>query len=101
MLYSSILTLLAYVIRQSFAILPPNYESLTAQEKQDILWSQISLNPLFLDRLPTKHPQYDWVDVKQVLNISYDRVTFERYSDEMPIGRIKVTASYGVAAKFR
>lgn len=101
MLYSLAFTFLAYVVRQSFAILPPNYESLDAQEKQNILWSQISANPYFLDKLPTAFPQYPWVNLSQLMNVSYVRVIFERYSDEMPIGRVKITTPYGVAARFR
>jgi hypothetical protein len=75
-----------------------NYQSLSAKEKQEILWSQISENPyvfkpqlgaeLFLQALGTP----------ALLDL---RTTIDRSSDVLPFGRIKFIHPIGSCAKIR
>ncbi|GAU95326.1 hypothetical protein RvY_06960-2 [Ramazzottius varieornatus] len=89
---------MSYVPSSStMSTLPPDYQDLTADEKQRLLWKNVVSNPYSLSNLPTNQPSALWVT--QLLNPIYDRPSFVTESDEMPEGRVKIIHTYGSVAK--
>jgi hypothetical protein len=78
-----------------FGILPPNYEHLSANEKLDILWRQISQEPYSDNSLPTTKP----ATIASLFLPPYLEKSFTVTSDEMPVGRTKLIHTYGSVAK--
>lgn len=76
------------------AVLPDNYQNLTAKEKQNILWSQISANPYPLDKFPPNLPDDD-----RLLDVKFLTEVFIGTSDELAVGRPKIISPFGIACK--
>jgi hypothetical protein len=85
---------IAALVALAFADLPPNYQNLTAGQKQDILWSKILENPYPDDKLPNGN-----LSPVQLLMPSYDEKSFTHDGDEMIPGRTKLIHTYGSAGK--
>jgi hypothetical protein len=79
----------------AFAVLPADYTSMKAIEKQDLLWSEISQSEY--SELPTKNP--GTLDSLSLFSCPFLKTSFTRASDEMPEGRIKLIHTYGSVAK--
>lgn len=88
------LLVLSIIVVATLADLPPNYETLTAQQKQDLLWSKVSANPYPDDKLPSDNPS-----PIELLVPSYDQKAFSWDGDEMIAGRQKLIHTYGSVAK--
>ncbi|MCE3046412.1 hypothetical protein [Legionella sp. 16cNR16C] len=84
----------------SFAQLPTNYQSLSAEEKQELLWSEVSKshtsNPL--PKLTENSFKQLLVTIKGFFNL---RPSFDHESDEEPEGRAKILHSNGSVGKIR
>lgn len=79
------------------AELPVNYQSLTALQKQKILWSEIKKSPY--QELPeTRTGLGIGFMLKSLKSLSSLAVSFDRKSDEMPQGRAKIIHPFGVTA---
>jgi hypothetical protein len=85
------------VIQISQTALPPNYQSLSAQQKQDAIWAEVVKNPYPLNALPTESASI--FSLISILIPSYLTQAFTWVSDEMIQGRQKLIHTYGTAAK--
>jgi hypothetical protein len=79
------------------AALPPNYQSLTAQQKQDSLWAEINQNAYPANALPSESEGI--VASLSLMVPTYLTKAFTWVSDEMIEGRKKLIHTYGAAAK--
>ncbi len=91
-----IFTILLFSIFAS-AELPVNYQSLTALQKQKILWSEIKKTP-YTEWPETKTGLGIGFMLKSLKSLSSLAVSFDRKSDEMPQGRAKIIHPFGVTA---
>jgi hypothetical protein len=91
-----VLSVLLFSIFAS-AELPVNYQSLTALQKQKILWSEIKKTP-YKELPETKTGLGIGFMLKSLKSLSSLAVSFDRKSDEMPQGRAKVIHPFGVTA---
>lgn len=82
----------------SYAELPANYEQLTADQKQSILWDQIvsSNAQKPLPPLNTNSFSSVWAQLTGLFNLS---PTFDYTSDELPKGRVKILHPNGSVGK--
>ncbi|GAU87502.1 hypothetical protein RvY_00334 [Ramazzottius varieornatus] len=97
MAFRAVLYLALFAV--ALADLPPNYESLTAIQKQEILWNNINADVYDYDNLPTAGPTP--AQLVAFMNVNFTLQTFLLVSDEMPVGRTKVIHPYGPVAKAR
>ncbi|OWA54102.1 hypothetical protein BV898_18519 [Hypsibius exemplaris] len=80
-------------LKSSDAVLPVGYQGLSAQQKQRLLWDQISASPYPMTSLPTAMPGMSaMADLFQPI---FNTVSFTEASDEMPDGRVKLIHVYG------
>lgn len=82
----------------AYAQLPENYQSFSAQEKQDLLWSEISKSHDEAPLPPFAGNSFTEVlaKLKGLFNLG---PSFDHSSDEVPEGRIKVIHATGSVAK--
>jgi hypothetical protein len=87
-----------FILSTSLAQLPANYQDLTAIEKQDLLWSEITKsnaeNPL--PEITANSFQGVYEKLKGLFNLS---PTFDYASDEVPEGRTKILHANGSVGK--
>ena len=76
--------------------LPADYDSLTADEKLEALWSRVSAEPYPDGPLPSEPPS-TWAR-RKLFTVSHDRVSFEHTSDVVPAGRTKLVHAHGTCA---
>lgn len=79
------------------AILPKDYVSKTASEKQDILWSQIEASPYTPAPLPTQQPGPK--ESLSLFNLTFMGQSFSHVSDEVPPGRRRLVHALGSLVK--
>jgi len=92
-----VFTVLIFLFLEASAFLPQHYEGLSAGEKQDILWEQISRDPYSNDDLPKSNP-----NIFSRLNLLFApflKKSFTHTSDEIPGTRQKLIHTYGSVAK--
>lgn len=81
-----------------FAQLPENYQDLPAEQKQDLLWGEISKshqeNPL--PKLSDKSLKSTLEALSVLFNLD---TTFDHATDELPTGRIKIIHANGSVGK--
>ena len=78
--------------------LPSNYQDLSADDKQRLLWKNVISNPYSLSNLPTDQPSV--LTLSKLFNPIYDRPSFVTESDEIPYpGREKFIHTYGSVAE--
>ncbi|MGQ3888570.1 hypothetical protein ACQUW5_06000 [Legionella sp. CNM-1927-20] len=81
-----------------FAQLPNNYQDLSAQQKQDLLWDAVikshEINPL--PELNGNSFKEVFEKLKGLFNLS---ATFDHISDELPKGRVKIIHANGSVGK--
>lgn len=82
----------------SFAQLPYNYQELSAEEKQDLLWSNVtkSHGVVPLPKLNENSFKQLLITIKGFFNLS---PSFDHEGDELPEGRAKVLHSNGSVGK--
>lgn len=85
-----------------WAALPDNYQSLSAMDKQDILWENITADAYAPDQLPTDSVGFS--DIIGLLSAEWLLPTFNHVSDEIPLEpngelRKKLIHTYGSVAK--
>lgn len=76
--------------------LPSDYDSLSAEEKLERLWSQVSAEPYPAGPLPSEPPS-TWAR-RKLFTVGHDRVSFEHVSDVVPRGRTKLVHAHGTCA---
>jgi hypothetical protein len=83
----------------TFAAIPPDYQSMKAKEKLDILWKD--------NILPTAYETYPPIDslglfdIIALMNKRFLQKSFDHTSDEMPEGRLKLIHPFGAVAKIK
>ncbi|OWA53585.1 hypothetical protein BV898_18007 [Hypsibius exemplaris] len=77
------------------AYLPADYQTRSAAQKQTILWNQIILEPY--STLPTGG--HGLLAMARLLAPTYHTTAFNRVSDELEDGRVKLLHPYGSCAK--
>jgi hypothetical protein len=90
------LTLFGQAFAQS--TLPQNYTQLSADQKRDILWSNVVETEYALGKMPKQFPL---VEMIKLFNPRFLVKTFQHQSDELPKGRIKTIHAFGSVAKIR
>lgn len=79
--------------------LPSDYVQRSAVEKLELLWANISADPLSPSDLPHAVPS-PWAR-RKLFSVPHNRVSFEHATDELPEGRSKLVHAHGVVAKVR
>ncbi|XP_055338097.1 uncharacterized protein LOC129588077 [Paramacrobiotus metropolitanus] len=95
--FYTFLSAVAAILTLTTALLPDDYVQKSAQDKQNILWTQIESSPYSPAPLPTNNPSF--ADSIRLFNQSYLQVVFFHSSDELPPGRKKLVHTYGMVAK--
>ncbi|KTD43404.1 hypothetical protein [Legionella quateirensis] len=81
-----------------YAQLPPDYQNLLAEEKQDLLWHEIALSHE-LEPLPSFSGN-SFSEILEKLNGLFNlKPTFDYTSDELPEGRVKIIHANGSVGK--
>ena len=83
----------------ALAILPANYESQTALEKREVLWTQLQQKPYNFSALPLEGPSK--LQAAQLLVPTFLTRSFSRHNDELdPADRPwKIIHTFGTCAK--
>ncbi|WP_419418736.1 hypothetical protein ACNVED_09255 [Legionella sp. D16C41] len=81
-----------------YAQLPNNYQELSAQQKQDLLWEEITKSNKInsLPELTGNSFKEVLQKLKGIFNLS---PTFDHESDELPVGRVKIIHANGSVGK--
>ncbi|HAT1658907.1 TPA: hypothetical protein RG395_000007 [Legionella pneumophila] len=81
-----------------YAQLPDNYQSLSAQQKQDLLWDEITHSHEIQPLPPLTGNSFNEVleKLKGLFNLS---PTFDHAGDELPEGRVKIIHANGSVGK--
>ena len=88
---------LSFNFRTAIASLPTDYESLTKEEKLDLLWDQIDNSQW--SELPALNNQ-GWSSILKNLGALFSlKKSFDHTSDEVPSGRPKFIHTYGSVVK--
>ncbi|OWA53595.1 hypothetical protein BV898_18016 [Hypsibius exemplaris] len=90
-------SLILIQISLTVAVLPADYESRSAQAKQEVLWTQIQAEPHDPNSFPVEAPS----KLQSALLVvpTHLRHAFTHVSDEMIEGRVKLLHTYGICAK--
>lgn len=91
-------SLIYFFIGSAYAQLPTNYQDLTAQEKQTLLWDEITQSHIQDPLPPLSGNSFDEVlaKLKGLFNLT---PSFDHSSDELPEGRSKILHANGSVGK--
>lgn len=76
--------------------LPANYQSMSGEQKLQLLWQRISASPYRPGQLPVRVPGN--LARRKLFSVGYNRKSFEHVGDEMPPGRTKLVHRFGTVA---
>jgi hypothetical protein len=79
------------------ATLPEDYTSMSAKDKEAILWNKISDSAYDEDKLPSQN--FNMANLSKIFSPAYSVASFMHRGDEMPGQRQKIIHTYGSVCK--